>query len=62
MFIAEVAVSVSQDKFLQFQRQEFNPGIEKFKTSVFNLSIFLVWSCFNQWKTYEILQFISFSL
>lgn len=47
MFIAEVAVSDSQDKFLQFQRQ-FNPGIERFKTLVFNLSNFLVQSCFDQ--------------
>lgn len=61
MFIAEVAFSDSQDKFLQFHRQ-FNPGIEKFKALVFNLSIFLVQSCFDQWETYEILQFISFSL
>lgn len=61
MFIAEVAVSDSQDKFLQFQGQ-FNPGIDKFKTLVFNLSIFLVLSCFDQWETYEILQFISFPL
>lgn len=57
-----IAVSVSQDKFLQFQMQEFNPGILKFKTLVFNLSICLAWSCFDQWKTYETLQFIAFSL
>jgi len=52
MFIAAVVVSASKDKFLLFQRRKFYPSIEKFETLVFSLSIFLVWSCFDQWKTY----------
>lgn len=60
MLIAEVVVSVSKDKFLQFQRKTFYPGIEKFKTLVFSLSIFLVWSSFDQWKTYKILVYFLF--
>lgn len=49
MLIAEAVTSFSNDKFLQ--RKSFYPVAEKFEMLIFNLSVFLVWSCFDWWRT-----------